>query len=207
MFNLVKQKTGACLQNVRCKRGVETQKNMDKVITTFVDNGIEWLRQKELLMRPDPDMPVEMFDTTRKNSDDWRPWKAINSTVTEQDISEIENAIKHRLPNSYIEYLKYKHFYEVRAADSFEPFDHTIHRWKETLMENIFHPELKEFMLDSGYIWFGNYQDWGFLCFDTNKKSIDNNYPVVLIDHETIEDQQTLYKDFLDCLQKNTVTL
>ena len=178
---------------------------MDSTIKTFVDNGIEWLRQKELLMWPDPNMPTEMLDTTRKSNDDWKPWKPIGSTATDVDIETIEKQIGHLLPNSYKAFLKYKHFYSIHSVDKFEPFEHVVHRWTKVLTKKYFHPELKQYMLDKGFIWFGAYEDWGFLCFDTNNKAvIDNEYPVILIDHETIEEHQVIYKDFNHCLQKNT---
>ena len=181
---------------------------MDTIIKTFVDNGIEWLKQKDLLMRPDPNMPDEMLDSFGKFSDDWKPWKAIPSTVTDSEIEEVESRIGHKLPNSFKSFLKYKHFYELKTNDSYEPFQHLIYKWQNEFYERNFNEDLREFMLDKGYIWFGDFQDWGFLCFDTNKVVNDENeYPVVLIDHETIDQQEQMYSDFKQCLIKNTITL
>ncbi len=177
---------------------------MHSIIKTYVDNGIEWLRQRDLLLRPTDNLPDEMRDETRNDQDDWKPWKAIPSLATDADLEDIENKIKYKLPTSYKDFLKYKHFLELHSADKFEPFGHIVHYWKENYLENYFHSELREYMLDKGYIWFGNYDDWGFLCFDANIPSPDNEYPVILIDHETIDQAQLIYKNFKECLIKNT---
>jgi hypothetical protein len=181
---------------------------MDPIIKTFVDNGIEWLKQKDHLRRPDPNMPSDMLDENGTHSNDWKPWKAIPSTVKDSELEEIEAKIGFKLPNSYKQFLKYKHCYTIHTSGDYEPFNHLSSNWKEELYERYFNSDLKPFMLDSGFIWFGDFQDWGFLCFDTNKKTNEEHeYPVVLIDHETVDQQELMYKDFKDCLVKNTISL
>jgi len=178
--------------------------HIHSIIAGFVDNGVEWLDEKGILTRPDPRMPQEMIDETKGKKEDWTHWRAIKSTVTENDLLSLENEVGLRLPLSYKEFLKYKHFYSVHSINGFEPFEHIIYHWKETLQKKWFHPELKEYLLDQGFIWFGNHEDWGFLCFDANKSALENEYPIILIDHETIEAHQPRYKNFLGCLEENT---
>ena len=181
---------------------------MNTIIKTYVDNSIEWLRQQDLLNSPDDNMPIEMYDNSKSEEDDNKPWKPIPSTVTDEELLALENKIGHKFPNSYKEFLKYNHFYELHSADGFQPFENVIHRWKETLSEHYYEGDLKEFMLDKGYIWFGEHEDLGFLCFDTNAKSVnDNEYPVVNIDYDVIDKPQKIYKNFLECLTKNTLTI
>lgn len=182
---------------------------MNTIIKTYVDSSIEWLRQRNLLVFPDDEMPTEMYDKSRSDEkeNDEKPWKPIPSTVSDEELIALENKIGYKFPNSYKEFLKYNHFYELHSACGFQPFQHVIHRWKEKLTENYFEVDLKEFMLDKGYIWFGEHEDLGFLCFDTNDKSVnDNEYPVVNIDYDVIDKPKIIYKNFLECLTKNTLT-
>lgn len=57
-----------------------------------------------------------------------------------------------------------------------------------------------EFLIEKGYVPFAVWSDWGLLCFDTNRNKEDNNYPVVLWDHETADEVNDEYKDFFDLL-------
>lgn len=58
----------------------------------------------------------------------------------------------------------------------------------------IFRGYPREYMIDKGYIPFADWSDWGCLCFDTNNASPDNNYEVVLWDHEMPEDVSKLIR-------------
>lgn len=163
------------------------------------------MEKKDILSWPDSEMPKEMIDETKEKKKGWTPWKAIRSTVEEAELVFLENQIGLTLPNSYREFLKYKHFYAVHSTDGFVAFRHIIHNWKELLVEKWLDPELKEYFLNKGFILFGDYHDWGFLCFNANKALPENEYPVVLIDHEKIDQHQLIYTNFLECLQENTV--
>lgn len=41
-------------------------------------------------------------------------WHPVESTVTLTDIEDLEKEIGFKLPKSYVDFLKYKHFYELR---------------------------------------------------------------------------------------------
>ena len=64
---------------------------MNLIIEKYVDNGVEWLRQKNMLLRPIANLPTEMCDNEVIQKSDWKPWKPVDSLVTDQDILDIEN--------------------------------------------------------------------------------------------------------------------
>ena len=66
----------------------------------------------------------------------------------------------------------------------------------------MFNKSLSEFLSNKGYLPFATWSDWGELCFDTNRNSGDNNYPVVLWDHDIPERVKDFNADFLDLLVK-----
>ena len=127
-----------------------------------------------------------MEDLSRPQRDDWRLWKAVDSTVTDDTLDRLERTLQMRLPPSYRALLKYKHFYELPAVGvSFEP--HVIGRWEERLMAayEAWDPER---IIGIGLIPFGSetFMDAGPVCFDTRNRLQDGECPVVFWDHEWI---------------------
>ena len=60
----------------------------------------------------------------------------------------------------------------------------------------IFNEYPRELLLDKGKIPFANWSDWGLLCFDTNNKHTNNEYPIVLWDHEMFDEFEPKYINF-----------
>ena len=143
----------------------------------------------------------EMTDINQDLSKEWKIWLPINSTVSDEDIREIEGKIKHKLPKDYKIFLKHKHFYNLQISEvSF--CSHPINIWKNKLLENIFNGYPNEYLIDKGYIPFADWSDWGLLCFNTNLNKNDNNYPIVLWDHEIPDEAWKHYNDFFDLIIK-----
>lgn len=129
---------------------------------------------------------TEMADPTLAITEEWQTWFAVESKVTDSDIVDLENRIGHKLPESYINFLKYKHFYELHIAEcSF--YRHPINKWKDSLLKTIYHTWPTKYMIDKGRIPFADWNDWGVLCFDTTSKRENFNYPIVLWDHDSDE--------------------
>ncbi len=59
-----------------------------------------------------------------------------------------------------------------------------------------------EYLIEKGYIPFADWSDWGLICFDTNKSKENNNYPIVLWDHEMANEVQNQYKNFYNMITK-----
>ncbi len=137
----------------------------------------------------------EMAEKNANKNQEWNKWFPIKSTVTDLELEELEKEIGHKLPLSYKNFLKYKHFYELYISEcSF--CAHPIKTWRAKIMEMIFDGYPSEDLIETGRIPFANWSDWGLLCFDTTTKSENNNYPIVLWDHETYDEFQFQYSDF-----------
>jgi len=146
-------------------------------------------------------MPVgvepEMADTAGEDEEGYTTWYPINSTITDEEIGELEVALGHALPPSYKVFLKHKHFYEIYIDEAH--FDkQEIRGWKTNLTRKTFDSWPQELLINKGYLPFVRWSDWGELCFDTNRASIDNEYPVILWDH----DDWLIFKPFSDNFQE-----
>lgn len=144
---------------------------------------------------------TEMSDPNQDKNEEWRIWFPIDSNVTDSEIEEIEGRIGHIFPDDYKTFLKHKHFYELQIFEA-SFCEHPVNTWRASLTEMIFDGYPREFLIDKGYIPFINWSDWGLLCFDTNRNQGDNNYPIVLWDHETADEFQEQYQDFYDLIIK-----
>ena len=128
-------------------------------------------------------------------------WQPIESTVTDADIVAIERRYDISLPDSYKEYLKYKHFYSIFFNPDIKLYPMPVDVWKDILLEN--NDEMREDLLEQGYFAIGEYSDHGAICFALNSDSSD--YPVVMIDYEygapdEDEEEDELGENFIDFL-------
>ena len=157
-------------------------------VENIVDKVFDKMSQEKILMKqPDPNMPKEMVDNTIPVDDDWLGWKPIKSILDDSDLDQIEEMIGIKLPMSYRKLLKYKHFYELDIDDHAVNFnshlpDKSLQGFKE-LYFDFYDPK---YIIKRGYIHFAEFEDYGLLCFDSNKKSLDNEYPIVFIDHDDL---------------------
>jgi hypothetical protein len=60
----------------------------------------------------------------------------------------------------------------------------------------------REFLIDQGYIPFADWSDWGMLCFDTNRRDTNYEYPIVLWDHERWDEYEPFSDNFSELLLK-----
>jgi hypothetical protein len=155
----------------------------DISIATIIDKHLQhWIHKglNSIVGKTEPEManPVEPL-----NDEGWQKWYPIDSTVTDSGIEDLEDRLTYRLPTSYKAFLKYKHFYELYISEAHFS-GQEIRKWRRHLIDMAFDGYPREFLIDKGYIPFADWSDWGLLCFDTNKGNIDNEYPIVLWDHE-----------------------
>jgi hypothetical protein len=168
----------------------------------IIDDSLAKMAKEEILMkRPDPNMPNEMFDPSIEIVEDWKGWKPIPSVLDDADLNKLEQIIGTELPHSYRHFLKYKHFYELEIPDFTVCFpahlpNKNLSGFKEWFFE--FHePEL---LIEKGLIHFADFEDYGLLCFDSNIKSENNEYPVVFIDHEDLTTKHHYSNDFKELM-------
>jgi hypothetical protein len=168
------------------------------IIKSIIDNNLDrWLEigLNELPIK----IEKEMSHLNNKIEEEYQTWLPIESKITDTEIVEFETQLGYILPLDYKIFLKHKHFYELQISEvSF--CSHPVNIWRAKQTEMIFDGYPTEFLIDKGYIPFASWSDWGLLCFDSNRNKDDNNYPIVLWDHEMAEDVTDKYKDFYDLM-------
>lgn len=147
---------------------------------------------------------LEMTDPNQNKNEEWEIWFPVASKVKDDEIKELENQLGCKYPDDYRMFLKHKHFYELYISEA-SFYEHPINSWKKSLTETIFREELKNDLLAKGFIPFANWEDWGLLCFDTNRNRKDCNYPIVLWDHEWPDKFENKYSNFYDFIVKNDI--
>lgn len=159
---------------------------INKYLTEIVSNEINSLPSE---------IEPEMAEKNANKNEEWKKWFPIPSTVKDFELTEFEKDIGYKLPESYKQFLKTTHFYELYINEcSF--CSHPINIWRSKLMEMIFNGYPSKYLIETGRIPFANWSDWGLLCFDTTIKCENNNYPVVLWDHEMLDRFEYKYSDF-----------
>jgi|GEM_PF-676873 hypothetical protein len=163
---------------------------MSTLAADYVEAALDSLRRNDLMQCPDPRMPAEMRDHTRQASSDWLPWQAIASSVTDQDIADLETHFGGSLPPHYVTFLKYRHFYGLTECGvRFER--HIIGRWKEDLL--ILYDKYKpHFPSNSHLVPFGyeTFMDAGPVCFDFRSRTTNGDCSIVIWDHEWVGTDQ-----------------
>ena len=174
--------------------------NIEALVRDYVDAALH-PRLAGMRSTPDPYMPAAMYDSSRMQTDDWRPWKPVPSTVTDEQLDRLEEEIGLRFPPSYRTLLKYKHFYALTEGGlRFER--HVIGRWEDTLLAayDSWDPER---IVGAGLIPFGSesFMDAGPVCFDTGNRLPDGECPVVYWDHEWIGTEKEVQPMFSSSLK------
>jgi hypothetical protein len=169
-----------------------------QTITTIVDTYLKKLIDIELNVLPGQ-IESEMADHSQDKEEEWRIWFPVESKVTDSEIEEFESRLGLKLPSDYKIFLKYKHFYELQISEA-SFCRHPINTWLTNQIEMIFDGYPTEYLIEKGFIPIADWNDWGLLCFDTNRNKGDYNYPIILWDHEIADKVQDRYKDFYDLL-------
>lgn len=165
-----------------------------------IDDALDKMTKEEVLMKqPDPNMPEEMYDTSIPSDSDWKGWKPIPSVLNDSDIDKLETIIGIKLPLTYRCYLTYKHFYELEIPDFSANLhahlpDKSLNSFKALYFE-YFEPE---YLIEKGFIYFADFQDYGLLCFDSNEKRVNNEYPIVCLDHDDLTTKHFYSNNFED---------
>lgn len=166
---------------------------IDRNLKSWIDKGLNSIPGKVEPEMASPDEPLK--------TEGWKKWFPINSTVTDAELEDLEIQLNFHLPKSYKTFLKYKHFYELYLSVA-RFSGHEIRHWRPHLLDMFFSTYPKKNLIDKGYIPFANWSDWGVLCFDTNKSIEENEYPIILWDHEYGDKYEPFSKNFLSLLLK-----
>ena len=162
---------------------------MEEIVDKYLNRQIEiGLNQAPIKVEE------EMEDRNQDRSEEWRIWYPIPSKVTDEELNDFEENIGYKFPESYRKFLKYKHFYELNISE-YSFCKHPVNVWKVYLNDMIYENP-PEFLIEEGRIPFADWSDWGLLCFDTTVECENNNYPIVLWDHEREDEFEFKYSDF-----------
>ncbi|MBD0400586.1 SMI1/KNR4 family protein [Flammeovirga sp. EKP202] len=174
---------------------------MEKIKSIVEQCLIEMSKEEFFMMIPD-DIPDEMLDKSIEPSEGYQGWKPINSIIDDNDLDKVESKIGHKLPQSYREFLKYKHWFGLRIPDHAVNFpDHKPDKELSFLSEKVFEYMEPELIIGKGYIYFADFEDYGILCFDTNHEKENDEYRIVYINHEDLDDIHLYANSFTELLE------
>ncbi len=160
--------------------------SQQSVTSQYVDAAIKNLRQDDMLRCSDPNMPAEMRDPERSTRDGWLAWKPISSTVTDDDIFDLQAHFGGKLPPPYVALLKHVHFYDLTERGvRFQR--HIVGEWKERMVDG-YETYQQHFPSGSHLVPFGaeTFMDAGPVCFDFNNRHPNGDCPIVFWDHEWV---------------------
>ncbi len=136
----------------------------------------------------DSGVPAAM-QVGRIDAEGWVEWRVLPSTVSEAEVSELENKFGIQLPPIFRAYLMAR----------FHLFDQVTSRQYDQLILMTDTPAGKPFaplllllsawrpLITAGFVPFAEWGDgWGPMCFDTGCRGSDGDCPVVWMDHEIL---------------------
>ena len=173
----------------------------DNSISNIIDKHLQLWIDKGLNTLPGKIEPEMANENEPMNNEGWQKWYPIKSTVTNLELEELEMQLHFKLPTSYKSFLKYKHFYELYIFEA-RFSGQEIRNWRRHLIDMAFDGYPQEFLIDKGYIPFADWSDWGLLCFDANKPAKDNEFPIVLWDHERWDEFEDYSENFENLISK-----
>ncbi|MCU0718776.1 MAG: SMI1/KNR4 family protein [Pirellula sp.] len=123
------------------------------------------------------------------NRDEWSDWIAIDSTIDESDLLDLQSELHITLPSLYLDYFRYKQIYDgdqgiVRLPDMKPPDPLADLRNTISVYQEHFAGTKRE-----RYVAFaddGN--DGGPLCFNLDEPTPGDDFAVYFVDHELLRD-------------------
>jgi hypothetical protein len=175
-------------------------------LENIVDKSLDKMAQEEVFMkRPDPNMPKEMIDKSIPKNDDWTGWKPVKSNIRDEELDSLELKIGRELPLSFRSFLKYKCFYDLFLQDrTIGLISNLPGRTIEGIEDVVLNGWDPYYLIELGYIYFANFEDYGLLCFDANCLEDGNEYPIVFFDHEDLTIAHPYANYFRDLLESDT---
>ena len=130
-------------------------------------------------------IPRSMIDLEHplEADEEYACWKPIPSTFTDKELKALESLYGYPLPAAYLYFLQQLHFIELYMDQNslafFPSFPRQLASGFKDILKKYF-PHLPA----RGFLPFANYDDWGVACFDARHPAPDNDYPIVVLDHE-----------------------
>ena len=169
------------------------------LVEKFVDSALAQLRRRGLMLSPGQ-LPERMRDSSIPPLNDWIGWREVPSVVTDAELNALEQETGLMYPLIYRDFLKYRHFVELSEIGiGFEK--HLCNDWQATLRKAYFRSWPRKQILDIGLLPFGRETNLesGPVCFDTRKRDVDGDCPVVFWDHEWVGGEKEIQPLFSSC--------
>lgn len=176
---------------------------MPNTIAHLIDESLADCESRKLNCHPGT-VPDAM--QTGEIRDDWKYWRAIESTVTDQDIQDMERLLQVRISPQYQELLRHKHFIELQIGE-ISIFPHPVGTWKSSITQAVFGGYPKELLIQRGYLPFADYSDWGLLCFQVTEANADGEYAVYRWDHDRPEEFEFFAPDLRSALERGAANM
>jgi hypothetical protein len=172
----------------------------------YVDAALAFLASRGLMMAPAIVVDAPMLDPSRVSFNKMGKqvgWKPVDSTVTEADIRELQTAIGGTYPALYVDFLQYRHFYELDDAAGYSFLQHDSREWKATLWDQYFALQEPGTLRQQGYIQFAYDLELNPISFDFNNRTSGGQDCAVVRVLDIYQDPaptQRLYGSFFDLL-------
>jgi len=174
-------------------------------LNQIIDDTFERMSlEKHSMSVPDHDMPIEMRDHSIEKESDWIGWKPIKTNLTLNDFKSFELAIGFNLPSSYKYFLSYKYFYKLNLINPSINFPTNLpEEGFDSLKEFMFGFSDGKELFEKGYLYFADFYDYGYLCFNANKEQENHEYEILYFDHEEIETPHLYCENFKKLLESD----
>ena len=164
----------------------EDREFIGKLLDTYATDA--WRISVASVSSEDFGVPPEM-QAGYVNSEGWVEWRVLPSTLTESEVTAVENDFGVLLPPLFRAYLlsrfqlfdqllSIRHNQQICMTDTpsrnpLQPFLDLIAAWRP--------------LIDAGYIPFAEWGDGcGPMCFDSLHRAADGDCPIVWMDHELL---------------------
>lgn len=128
-------------------------------------------------------IPEVMVNENKEHDDEYAYWIPIPSTVSEKEIADLEYLFQHSIPKSFAFFLCQKHFVELQLGGHGVNFFSNLPGELTSKFEEII-GQLYWTVLKRNYLPFAHFGDFGVLCFDASIPTTNNDYPIIILDHD-----------------------
>lgn len=136
-----------------------------------------------------PGVEEAMWSEDADPNEEWKKWKLIPSTVTKQDLDQLEEEVGVKFPLCLRAFLSvYHHYFQegIGANPTFEPFDAVLTAWNPVLIQH-------------GYLPFAWDEDGYFIrCIKLEAMPDEEQCGIYQIDHELLPDEEDVSKEEID---------
>lgn len=145
----------------------------------YFEQYYDQLSERDAMFVTLPDVPPEMWAKDTNADEEWRKWKLVPSTMTEEDLDQLEKQVGVAFPMIFRAFLStYFHCFEagIGKNSTSTPFESVKNAWNPLLVK-------------AGYLPFAWDEEYHFIrCLKLDAMPNEENCGVYQIDHERLFD-------------------